>query len=543
VSRSVLIIGGTRNLGYYTALQFFRSGDSVTIVNRGVTPHDLPPEIRQVRADRTSPEELRAALRGFTFDLVVDTALYTGAEAESIVEILDGRVGRYVFISTGQVYLVRTGLQRPFREEDYDGPVMPPPAPGSSDYEQWAYGAHKRDAEDVFTRAWLERRFPVTSLRLPMVNSPRDHHERLLNYIVRIRDGGPVLVPAGQHPPLRHVWVHDVVQAIARLAESSEGIGRAFNLSQNETLTIDDFLARLARHLGRECRIVRIPREVLEEQGLLPSCSPFSGRWMSELDNARSVRERQQRYTPVDEVIRDVIASAASTFQDRSGGEPDRPAGYAQRPRELALAAAERGPLHAFAHEPRLAKQVAFLVEIDRLKHVLRRTPIADNSRQENSAEHTWHLMLCAMVLKEYAPAGVDLSRTLQLLAVHDLVEIDAGDTFAYDPAGNVGKHERETRAANRLFGLLPPDQAADIHALWTEFEAMATDEARLANAVDRFQALVLNAASGGGSWRRGRVNRSQVEARMAPVVASMPALAPFLAAVIDAFHEAGVIG
>jgi nucleoside-diphosphate-sugar epimerase len=332
VSRSVLVIGGTRNLGHFTAQRFVDRGDRVAIVNRGVTPSDLPPAVERLRADRTRWAELRDALGAREFDVVVDTALYTGTEAADIVELLHGRVGRYVFVSTGQVYLVRVRAQRPFRESDYDGPILPEPDRTSADHEQWAYGVYKRDAEDVFARAWAERQFPFTSLRLPMINSPRDHYERIRNYIARLQDGGPILVPDGAYPGLRHVWVHDVVDLIEALAGGAAGAGRAYNVSQDETVTIDGFLELLARELGVRCRVVRLPRERLERENLLPSCSPFSGRWMSELDNTRSVRELSAKYTPLADVIRDLVA-------DRRA-HPDRPqpAGYAQRARELQLA-------------------------------------------------------------------------------------------------------------------------------------------------------------------------------------------------------------
>jgi putative hydrolase of HD superfamily len=190
----------------------------------------------------------------------------------------------------------------------------------------------------------------------------------------------------------------------------------------------------------------------------------------------------------------------------------------------------------------RLSRQLAFLIEIDKLKQVSRRTPLADGSRPENSAEHTWHLIVCAMLLREYVAGPLDLFRTIQMLAIHDIVEIDAGDTFAYDHTARLTKEERERTAAARLFALLPPDQEADVHALWHEFEAMETIESRLANAVDRLQALLLNAASGGGSWRTGLVTRAQVEARMAPVVEAMPPVAGFVRDVIDSFSATGVI-
>src|SRR5262245_1922935 len=141
----------------------------------------------------------------------------------------------------------------------------------------------------------------------------------------------------------------------------------------------------------------------------------------------------------------------------------------------------------------RLARQIAFLLEADKLKSVLRRTPLVDRSRPENSAEHSWHLALAALTLGEYADGSIDRLRVLELLTVHDLVEVDAGDTFAYDPTALTTKAAREHAAADRVFGLLPPDQAARLRALWEEFEALESRESRFANALDRLQALVQN--------------------------------------------------
>ena len=190
----------------------------------------------------------------------------------------------------------------------------------------------------------------------------------------------------------------------------------------------------------------------------------------------------------------------------------------------------------------RLLDQVAFLVEADRLKTVIRRTPLTDRSRLENSAEHSWHLALAAIALREYAPAGLDLGRVLELVVVHDLVEIDAGDTFAYDPAGQETKALREQAAAERIFGLLPDDQARRMHALWEEFEQQETPEARFANALDRLQALLQNMEAGGGSWGTYQVTRTQVLHRMAPVKAALPGVWPFVLDVVDRFCTAGAI-
>jgi putative hydrolase of HD superfamily len=190
----------------------------------------------------------------------------------------------------------------------------------------------------------------------------------------------------------------------------------------------------------------------------------------------------------------------------------------------------------------RLARQIAFIVEADRLKSIIRRTPLSDDSRLENSAEHSWHLALAAIVLREYVPGPVDLCHVLELVTVHDLVEIDAGDAFAYDAAAQSTKAELEQAAADRLFGLLPDDQTEYVRALWEEFEAQTTMEARFANALDRLQPLLQNASAGGGSWRTHDLTRADVLRRMAPIETAMPALWPTVVDIIDRFCAAGVL-
>lgn len=149
----------------------------------------------------------------------------------------------------------------------------------------------------------------------------------------------------------------------------------------------------------------------------------------------------------------------------------------------------------------RLADQLRFLMEADRLKTVIRQNRIADGSRRENTAEHSWHLALFAMVLSEHAVAPVDVWRVVQMLLLHDLVEIEAGDTPLYDTLTDFGQAEREQAAADILFGLLPPEQGAAFRAMWEEFEAAETADARFAKACDRLQPILLNHVVGGGTW------------------------------------------
>lgn len=163
---------------------------------------------------------------------------------------------------------------------------------------------------------------------------------------------------------------------------------------------------------------------------------------------------------------------------------------------------------------PRVEQQLAFLMEADRLKQVERQTAIAGGARRENTAEHSWHLALFALVLAEHADEPVDLHRVMAMVVLHDLVEIDAGDTFAYDEAGHHDKAERERVAADRLFGLLPPDQGARLRGLWEEYERADTPDGRFALALDRLQPVLLNLVNGGDAWVRHGVDAGRVRRR-----------------------------
>lgn len=164
----------------------------------------------------------------------------------------------------------------------------------------------------------------------------------------------------------------------------------------------------------------------------------------------------------------------------------------------------------------RFAKQVAFILEADREKNILRQTHLSGHGRRENDAEHAWHMAMMIYLLKEYANTEFDLAKTMMMALIHDIVEIDAGDTYAYDTVGLATQAEREKKAAERIFGLLPDDQRDELRGLFAEFEANETPEARFAHAMDNFQPLLLNNSNDGGDWREHGVSRSQVWARQA---------------------------
>jgi putative hydrolase of HD superfamily len=169
--------------------------------------------------------------------------------------------------------------------------------------------------------------------------------------------------------------------------------------------------------------------------------------------------------------------------------------------------------------DPRLAAQIGFILEIDRLKGVVRRNLVADASRRENTAEHSWHLAMLATTLSEHAAADVDVARVTRMLLIHDLVEIDAGDTFYYDSVAELDQGDREQQGADRIFGLLPAEQGAELRSLWEEFEARKSADARFAKAIDRFQPCLLNFHTEGGTWREYDLTLTEVLAKQGSTI------------------------
>ena len=172
------------------------------------------------------------------------------------------------------------------------------------------------------------------------------------------------------------------------------------------------------------------------------------------------------------------------------------------------------GDMEGGSSVDRLQQQLSFLLVLDRQKEIIRQTFLADGSRKETDAEHAWHLAIMCMVLSEYANEPIDVSKTVMMLLTHDLVEIDAGDTYAYDTKGNETKRARELKAADRIYGLLPDEQRDYLRALWDEFEAMETPEAKFANTLDKIQPVLLTDLACGKSWREHGVCKDQIMGR-----------------------------
>ncbi len=191
---------------------------------------------------------------------------------------------------------------------------------------------------------------------------------------------------------------------------------------------------------------------------------------------------------------------------------------------------------------PRLDQLLKFTAEIDKMTAVLRRTVLIDESRRENDAEHSWHIAVMAMLFQEYAKESVDLGRVVQMCVVHDLVEIYAGDTFAYDATGNQDKQARENAAADRLFGMLPKEQGVMIRRLWEEFDAMETSDAKYAGCMDRRQPCYHNTLTHGHTWVEGKVSRQVVEERMGVIREFMPEVYQWILTNLDRAQEKGWI-
>jgi nucleoside-diphosphate-sugar epimerase len=322
-----LVIGGTRFVGYLAAWRLLAGGHRVTLVNRGTRPDPFGNRIERLRGDRRT--DLGRLVAGRRFDAVLDLAGYDADDARGAIAALGGRIGHYVFVSSGQVYLVgnpAAGMHAA-REQDYDVPLAPRPT-DPVDAAEWDYGAGKRAAEDALAAA---PGFPFTVLRIPMVHGERDYNRRLEGYLWRLLDGGPLLVP-GAERRVRHVYGAAVARTLVAVAEKPP-TGSAFNLAQRETPTLGELIAVLGEAIGARATVLAPPEAALVGAGLVVrEVSPLSTRWMSFLDPARAERELGFTHEPLATYLGHIAASFLAHPPDAP------PPALARRPDELALA-------------------------------------------------------------------------------------------------------------------------------------------------------------------------------------------------------------
>lgn len=319
-----LVVGGSRFVGRAIAERLLNDGHEVSLLRRGASPPPFP-GLKEYLGDRSRPEVWRSLPRS-SWDLVVDACAYTAEDTRLAVSALKGRVGRFVNIGTGQVYLVLKDCPTPTPEAAFAGVLMDRPEGGEGG--AWDYGVGKREGEKVLFEA---QDFPFTTLRLPVMQGPRDHKFRLHAYVRRALDGGPVLLPKEKSGRLRHLFIRDAAACAANL---SGGLGKAYNLAMLEdSVTLPELVREVFRILGREPEVLEVPSEKLAEAGIPEWSSPLSGSWISFLDPSAAVREIGFKTTPWKEWLAQTVAWVAADLAVSQ--EP----GYERRSDELKLAA------------------------------------------------------------------------------------------------------------------------------------------------------------------------------------------------------------
>jgi nucleoside-diphosphate-sugar epimerase len=335
VTLRVLVAGGSGLLGAPATRALVARGHDVSVLTRGSRP--APAGAATLAADRRDARALAAALAGRRFDVVLDLLAYDGADVARLFAAPGFEVGHYLFVSSGQVYLVGAERRPPFREPDAALPLSPEPEAGTRDHANWGYGVGKRSAELAARELQGRRGTRATALRLPVVHGAGDPSRRLWAYLQRLRDGGPLLLPEGGDHPVRFVWAEDVARAVVALAEGANAPAAAYNLAQPDEPRLRDFVAAAAALLGVRAQLVSCAWDDLREAGLDGMVSPFSGPWCSRPDPSLALRDWGFQGTPssrwLPEVVRAHLAESA----------PESHPGYAHRDAERALAARLRG--------------------------------------------------------------------------------------------------------------------------------------------------------------------------------------------------------
>jgi dTDP-glucose 4,6-dehydratase len=325
---NVLIIGGTRFLGCSIAQRIIEEGHSVTLFNRGQTPDDFGERVERIRGDRNDHREFIRLLEGKRFDAVVDMIAYRAEDSQAAVDVLAGRTGHFIHISTGAVYLVTRDYPSRLKEEDFERPLYTK-TEGLNEW--WNYGFHKRECEEVLQSAFKETGFPATAFRLPIVFGENDYTLRAYSYFIRILDEKPVIVPDGGLNVFTLVYKEDVARAVSENLFNSASFGQAYNLAQEEMLTTRSFIRKAAEILGRKPELVDIPSSVLNKTPLKTSFSPYFSRRPFVLDVQKVKRDLNFTPTPYEDWMRNTVRWFN---EDYSGGPPED---YALREMEVAF--------------------------------------------------------------------------------------------------------------------------------------------------------------------------------------------------------------
>jgi nucleoside-diphosphate-sugar epimerase len=326
----VLLIGGTGFLGWHVARALTAAGHRVTALSRG--RRNLPPGVKILVADRCDPASLARALEGQRFELTLDLLVYDAPDVEILLLVPHAALGRYVMVSSGQVYLVTEGCQPPYREEDADGPLIAEPSTGTLDLREWSYGVGKRRAEQRLLGLRGTHGLRAVALRLPIIQGEGDTSLRLWSYLERMLDGGPLLLPEGGSQLMRFVDAADVARAVVWLVTNPPPQGVVYNLAQPDVITLRQFLERLAAEAGLHPRFVEAPWDDVRAAELDDAFSPYAGKWRSLLDPARAAADWGFEARRVEDYLPRVVR-----WHLENRPQSSHP-GYAQRALEIELA-------------------------------------------------------------------------------------------------------------------------------------------------------------------------------------------------------------
>jgi nucleoside-diphosphate-sugar epimerase len=324
----ILVIGGTRFLGYHIVRKLLDDGQEVVLFNRGLSSHDFGQRVKLIRGDRYDYQDFFKKMHGKKFDVVVDVIAYRAEHSRAAIKAFQSSIGHFFHISTAAVYVVTRDYPSPLKEEDFDRELYPRPKKNSG---WWEYGYHKRKCEEVLRQAHQKQDFPVTMLRLPIVMGERDHTLRAYSYFVRLQDSRPLILPDGGMNVFTHVYQGDIAKTIASNLLNRTSFGQSYNLAQEEIVTLKDFVVKAAEIMKKKVEIVDIPSKVLENTPIGTSFSPFSMRRPFILQTQKAKKELNFSSTPFDVWLRKTVNWFAQGYR----GDP--PENYRLREKEIEI--------------------------------------------------------------------------------------------------------------------------------------------------------------------------------------------------------------
>ena len=324
----ILVIGGTRFFGYHIAKRLIQDGHDVTLFNRCHTPDDFGSQVSRICGDRNDHDFFFAALKDTTFDVVIDMIAYKAEDSQTAVKTFKDHVAHYIHISTGAVYLVTQDYPCPIREEDFDRPLYPRP---ETNDEWWVYGYNKRQCEEVLLEAHQKDGFPVTLFRLPIVIGERDNTLRAYSYFIRLMDKKPQILPDSGMVSQTYIYQGDIVNTVSSNLQNALCIGEAYNLAQDENVTLREFVLKAAEILKVDVELVDIPSKVLVKASLGTSFSPFFGRRPFVMNTDKAHRDLDFSPTAFDTWMRKTIRWYVEEYK---GGPPEN---YWLRDKEMEI--------------------------------------------------------------------------------------------------------------------------------------------------------------------------------------------------------------